>query len=622
MTQAQPQPPANEASLEEAAPDVESDPSKLILPYVDSSMKVYQGLNVEELALFLPVGVLAVATFAAFLFVGRLIGYLGLVAALGALSAAKWAVSSTEWYEVPRERVRNRLAYRSIRRRLPWGHEEALDVPGLRKVGREGCVQRHDGRWLALVRLDELVADRLTDRSRAEVVQALRRGIDTELDDSWWAYYATSRPSTTTDLAAHRDARTRNDDGGRTPCQQEVLADAAEWLRAQDGWRENVAAAERASIGETEWQANEMRHYIVVDAHRFEQNVNPLGASLLAALPGGVRGLLARLPGVADHREEDVASADDTSAAADEEVPSAPTDALADVSILEADTDGLAVGDGRDVRETLSARVESVIGAISEMSGVQARRAGRREHVDVAYAYWSGDDRHVPEHRLGDPLLRAYEWDEDDTGYSPMERMVAPEQYDVIDRTVQTGSRVARTFWIAEWPTTPDGLFLRDLTALTDIDLDVKLYCEPYADAQADLEHLVPEVDAERMDRKDRGEISSMRVEDIEEAYKLAFLLLEHTNVTAWRLNGYVTVRADSVTQLEERCERVIRTLKDHPANCALVASGTRQHEQFASGGAFATDQFDNVTMQNKSRIALSGGLAAAVSPVALRLQE
>lgn len=611
--------PSQDPSSDDATPDAGDDPSRIILPYVDSSMKIYKGMNVEELVLFVPAVALGVATFFGLLFWGRLPGYLLLAATLGAVSVGKWAVTSTEWYETPRERVRNRLAYASLRRRLPWGHEEAKDIPELRKVGREGCVQRRDGRWLALVRLDELVADRLTQRSIAEVVQALRRGIDTNLEGQWWGYYVTTRPSTTGDLAAHRENRAFTTEEELTRFQREVLVDAADWLRAQDGWRVDAEAAERGAAGETEWQANDTCHYIVVDAHRFEGNVQPLGASLLAVLPGGVRQALTAIPGVADHRSE---GGDDSAAEDADGHLSEPSEATVSGGSIDADPGELTVGDGQDVRETLFARVSRVISAVSEVSGVQARRAGRREHIDVAYSYWSGDDRHVPEHRLGDPLVRTYERDADDTGYSPMERMIAPEQYDVVDRTVQLGPRVARTFWISEWPMKPEGLFLRDLSAQTDIDLDVKVYCDPHPTAYEDLQHLVPEVDAERMDRMDRGDISSMSVGDIEEAYKLAFLLLEHTNVTAWRVNGYLTVRADTVTELETNCEHIVRTLKDHPANCALVASGTRQHHQFVSGGPFAVDEFDQTTTQGKARIALSGGLAAALSPVAYRLQE
>lgn len=591
-------------------------PTGLILEYVDSTMKVYKGRNLEELVLYVPAGLLGAAAALALLLVGRMTGYALAAVAIAVFSVARWADTSTEWYEVPRERVRNRIGYRALRRRLPFGHEEAMDVHGLRRFLASGGVQREDGICMALVSVDELIADRMPGPEIAQLIQSLRAGIDTELSDGWWAYYSTTRPSTTADLADHRLTRALDEDTDLSELQRDALFDSEEWLRTQDGYGEGEDWRV-AEDDETEWQANDMRHYIVVTAHRYEGNENPLGATLLSALPDGVRSALSALPGVSDPAGESTGPDD-----GDSEDDAERSD-LSDVHVIDEDAaEPLRAGDGRDVEETLTKRVAGVMDAVSEIGGVSARRATPAAHVDVATAYWGEDGRHVPSHEHGGQLMRAFEQEADATGYTPAERMVAPDEYDVVGNTVQVGSKFCRTYWVSTWPMKPKGLFLRSLSSETDVDIDVKLFCDPYPNAKDDLEHLVPEVDAEKEERIKQGDISSAAVEDKASAYMTAYLLLEHTNVTAWRLNGYITVRADSPQELNEDAETVRRILKSDPANCSVVASGTRQHWQFAAGAPFGVDEYAAVTARPKSRIALSGGIAAAFSAVAPRVEE
>ena len=496
------------------------------------------------------------------------------------------------WYLSPTALVREWLSFRKFRKRLPWGHAAGLDnLHDIHRVRADGSVERSDGSYAALIAIEGRNTDRLTPEARERIVASLTDGIDEDIKDRWWSFYSTTRRASSEELAEQREHRAEATlDNSLTPEKRDLLDRSTNWLRERDEHHD----------------ANDWRHYVVVEATHEDIPTPPGSVGALADQFSGRLWNVLSLPSRIAQRKRDVQTASARGENSDSETQSDQAS--------ETQTDDEA-DDQYRLDDVLVDRIGDVETALAGVSGVSAHRASPTEHVEVLRSFWT-DDATAGDLDEDSLLLQTFE-DEDHAGTgTPTERMISPGFWTIADSTtLQHGEQgtYSRTYWISEWPTRPEALFLNDLYTLGNLDLDIKMHAEAMSEdaAMRALEELILDIDAEAMDRAKKSRVSALTIDDKLKAYIMAYKKLERSNAGAWRINGYVTVRSDSRQELEADCKQVRRALESNPAGAYPVASGTAQHELFQSCSPFGRDVYNETRGTERTHIALAGALGA-----------
>jgi hypothetical protein len=558
----------------------DQDRRQLILPHVDTSTS-FRGKTVREWVAYLPAFIGLSATVLAVLLDALTIAGICLAISATVLVFIGVHIESElaeAWYLTPRGVVDDYLSYRRLQRELPWGAEAAkyAALHGVRHVCEDGSYKRHDGSRLALVGpIEGVNADRRPAQVMQQLSKQLTNGVDEQLapKDLWWGIYSTTRPATSDPHAVEREQRADNPQNDLTAEQREIVEDTAEWLRDQD---EN-------------YDGSEWRHYAVVEARPSEADVAVPDDSLLDR----VHDLRDRILGATGVRE---ASADDDTA------PS--TDA-----------------DGDPLDAVLARRVETVTQAIGRVEDVELTRADASEHIEVLRTYWTNRGTATGDAGDGSPvfggtdslLQQAFTRDLDGEGVTPTERMLAAGQFDVDGDTVALAGQYCRTFWISPWPIRPGPMFLESLYTASGIDLDVRIHARPVADSTATktIEDEGIDIGAETINRAEQSSFGALSVGSAEDAYKDAYHQLHNTAVSPWELNGYITVRANDRSTLDDVCEDLRTALEANPTGCSLTASSTNQRAALASASPAGHDLYATEANGDRRHLALSGAFGA-----------
>lgn len=270
----------------------------------------------------------------------------------------------------------------------------------------------------------------------------------------------------------------------------------------------------------------------------------------------------------------------------------------------------------RGEHESIEAAVESkatqAADALETIDGIRARPTGPSETAGVISRYWRGAGH---EYRAG----------------------FAPDVLDQDGPNLVVEDQLVRTIWIAEWPTDPDALFLRDLYQSRGVNLDVKLSlrAQDKERTKAELDEKTAQVDAETQERQEEGDITAIDSEEDVDYYLHMRRLLKETTTQPWQISGYVTVRCtdsdalayvrDLVGEfdglemakeaaLSDACSDATRLLERAPANCTPVQSRVKQVEAFKACAPTHPDDFaDRAT--NEVRTLVPGGLVGGAFP-------
>ncbi|SEP30964.1 hypothetical protein SAMN04487948_14211 [Halogranum amylolyticum] len=539
-----------------------ADPTQLTLPRVDTDLRVFGPCTRNDLPLFIPAGLAGVAGVGTFM-AGYPTASLVSIPAVGALSfGAMVAKVTTDEWTSPREMVRNKHVHLQRSKVMPWSHDDTVanDVSGVRRFREDGTIEMHDGRVVGAVRISPTNTALMSDSKENSLAAALSSAIDEGIKDDSFRVFATTRPYREDILAEqYRERASEFDDD----LQAEYIRDVGAFLEGEDA---------------DAWDAREWRYYIVMDATPIDVGVG-----------------------------NDVPSLWDTFN------PLTDSNPAADVTT-------------EDVAEEVQSRLDAVCSALADVNGVSAVPVGVREHAEIVMRHWTGREQ-SPSDGLVEKLTERSEYDHarrdatDSEGFAslhadttPAENMTNPEVYDADSGLIEIGNEYARVLWVAEFPTAPDAMYLRDLFNQTGLDLDVTLRVVPEDKQQviADLETDIAQVDAEAMERSEESDVTAMDVEHDIDAYVKMRELLRDTPTQPWRLTAYVTVRGDTVEQVEEDTEAVRDILESAPADCHPVVVGDRQHEAYESASPCGTDAFREVADVEKSTRVLGGAIGAA----------
>lgn len=486
-----------------------------------------------------------------------------------------------------------------------------------------GSVELQDGRQATLLRVEGTNASNLSAGKKQTKVQQATEGIENAVapEERWWSYYSTTRPATTETLIERRKERAADHSNALNPSQRDALEESAEWLEEQDG----------------EYDANERRDYIVVEADPRESAVRAPSGSLAARnkqLKHRAKSALKSKLGIgSDGEKTDSSGADttstdtDTNSDSDSQDNSSDANATADNGSAHSDVensrsredDSEEVLTGKPLEDVLANRATNIKQAFEAIDGVAVERVGPREHVEVLRAYWTS----LPE-RAEPGLMDLFKRDWGEDHQTPTERILARGGYDVDGDTVCLGNTYCRTFWISEWPLYPSEMFLDELFTMTDVNYDTKIHATPIHrhKAAGEVEEEALDVDAEGIEREEHTPLSALTVESKREAYTRAHQNVAEGNARAWYMNGYITIRADSRSQLDEDAEKVKRKLESPPAKCVPVAPGNSQHECFMSASPFGDDLYNEKASPARERIVFSGGLGAIFPFVSMSYDE
>lgn len=548
------------------------DPRRLILPYVNTGMRIYKNKTTRELGIYLPP--IVVIAFAVLAIMGGSIGT-GILIGMAAVPLIIAALyldmkMSRAWYYSPEGVIQEFVSYRKLKRSLPWGHHEAIgETNDIRAIRADGSVKRRDGSQAALLRVNGMNTTHLSAGDIDDIIKRYTSEIEGTIaaEGRWWATYSTTRPATANTLADLREERSNDFHNDLTDEQRKLIGQSAEWLRKQD----------------KKYNANDWRHYIVIEATPTEAAADP---DSIGERVGRTRNMLSSfLPFISDNNQE----------------------------VNEED-----VSDDR-VGALLTKRVNKFRGAIHGIGELDAYRAPPGEHVEVLRSYYTDQDRAKSDD--APKLLNLFErkWDVD--GYTPTERLLTPDEYDIEGKTITLDNAYVRTLWVDIWPMNPNQLFLDDLYTMSEVELDVKIHHTPIDDHDATdiIKDKALDVDAESIDRAKESELSALSMDSKSDAYTKAFLLSED-GAQAWRINGYITARASTKKALDEFEESVERVMEN--SRCSVTARREMQHECFRSAGPLSDDVYNQRATPRRERIAFSGAIGTIFPFAAADLDE
>lgn len=267
------------------------------------------------------------------------------------------------------------------------------------------------------------------------------------------------------------------------------------------------------------------------------------------------------------------------------------------------------------IQDALAERVEQAQGAVGSVPGLEAGDPTPPESVSVARRFWGRDDD------LPTSLVSAAVDDE-----IHVDRLAAPENWEPRRGWVDVGGHYARTFWLAEYPTEPESLWLKDLCTLRGVSVDICLNAAPVPDSEGVHRAAADAADttAEGAERAEAGDVSAMDTDTAGEAALKMRELFAQTPSKPWELSTYVVVRAtdrdaldlasDELASfadihgakraaLEAAVDDVIDVLTSRPAGVVPVAPGPAQEQAFRAASPLTRDVWDAETDAPKRRL-------------------
>lgn len=565
----------------------ESDATRLILPYVDTSV-VIKGIvtfdNVRSFGVPTVAFVVALLAWSADAIAIALIAFLG---GLIALPVVLYLAYTNPYYLSSRERFEDFIESRRLQQRFPYKYHEALgrQIHGVERFYSDGTAKMTDGRRVGLIGVEGMNACRMTEEEEKTYVGALTSGIDEQIKDIPFSIYATSSDFDDEDLVEqYRDrihGTGKENDGSLARTEKagryvrELLVDFTDWFVETDS---------------PEWDANKWDYYVVV-----------------AVRPNEV--------GVTESTEQD--------------------SLLSTVFSVGEDTDEQAYE--AEITAELDERLTTVEGALESVEGVETEQAGVLAHTRLLLRYWSGD----PSLSLGGEVREAMADDDNrvSVGETPTERMLSPSGFDASSGRVEIGDELCKTFCIMDWPVEPTPFFLKDLYTMSEATIDVRTHVEPAHKPTAidDLETMYADVESEQMERTQNMDASKIQIQNDKDAVRKMYLHLRNTTSQPWDVSMYVTVRVGpteayeyaertgrttddlylaKVRALESACEDVLEVLTSTPASLSprRPSSDTTALEMFEASSPTGIDLYhENGDKPKRTR--MLGGAVAAMFP-------
>lgn len=559
-----------------AAPDDQpttgaGDSTRLSLPPVDTSMRLYRHYTVKEAKFFVPGLAVAFGAALAGLTIGPAVGVLGMLVAVLLLTVGGLGYVADRWWTSAPDRVRNTARWLARRRTFPW--TTAADdtvIHGIATITESGTVVRADDTRVALVRIHGTnTAMQLPDEDDA-LAAALGSALDEDIKDIDVDFYATTRDPPVDDLVAPYQDRLHNGlpDDART-----YLEDVVEWTAGDS----------------QQWVAHDWRHYAVVRAYPEEGVITrSLRARLRGLLPGGDDGPDAdydeRMASIVAEKADRVATAINGVDGLDAERAGASET----VAVLANYWRGR--GRGYDTQADGGEDAEGAEGAGgSPATNGHAAQALAPDIVTQANRRLTVEDDHVR-------TIWIAEW--------------PPDPAPMFLRDLYTARGV-------------------------DLDVCLSLRARDKHDTVQWLNEQTARVDAETMEREEAGDIQALDSDADIDYYLAMRRALQDSSAQAWDLSGYVTVRAadrDALAHAEQvveqydalhlakdaaladACESATRLLESAPANCLPVQSRTKQLEAFRSCAPTHPDEFADVAAAD-IRTTVLGGLVGGAFP-------
>lgn len=602
--------PLNGGSETEPRTDHRTAPSQLVLPETDAGMQI-RGRAVDRLIYLIPGVILLVV--GAFVLLYRFDRIGQAIFGTGTLATAVggYLLATTPSHISGIDRVQGWLTARLRQRSLPRDRAGAADIHGVEQILDDGSVEMDDGRIVRFARLHGRNTDRQTAAEEQTMINALRKGIDSSIEDNFSVYSTSTCPEPRDITEKYREvwlSEWDEDDGD--------ASDTRGYLESIIDWEPTRCEMAMA----TEWE-----HYLVV----------AVGPDAIDAPPVGT------------------------------------TDTTAQRKQQQVEAERRLTTLGHAFSGVTGVEVEEIGGAAH--ARVIARHwAGAQHpfHVDEEFdrapvSVWPDYDPDALEQPTAEPArtgrpsilsrLRTLIPIGGATTASPsstpgdarIKEVLAGSQYD--ERPdgdlIVVGEQYCRTLRVADWPTHPTVKFLKRLHTLRGVDADVHLrFKSRDTDAvKAQLKDETGEIDASIMERKEASNpLDAGVLEDEMDAFVTLFNLLHHTDVQPWDLTMYVTVRAgnrqalahaedlienghveegeltlDIAKQqaLEDAFERVTVTLTD--ANLTPVTDANRQGELFTSCSPTGPDVYAEQSFRDPGRLTATGTVAATFPPVA-----
>lgn len=614
-----------------------NDPSRITLPYIDTSNEIFGPFNIRETAMLTPGAAILLGGLFVWISRGILTSLpLMLVGILATLAGAQIGIG-TRWYNSPRERLENVVDYFRLRRSLPWDHEELEQERehGVRRIFADGTAEMDDGRLVGLVRLEGRNTYKMSESDRGQLTYQLARAVDEEIRDFGFRFHSTTRRPDPSNLMETYEDRALDDlTDEDEKYGKELLLDLADWY---------------SSVDEESWDSRDWHHYIAVD-------VSPADVKRdLERSDVGSSGLLSWLsPFSGGSKTEDRRRR----------------------RLMQQELD--------DRLSTIESNV------VSPVEGIDGERVTPDEHACLLLSFWTGE-----EYSLDDELHHAFkrthtgpsvwphenkfknpdvaeepDWKDDEIGNKAVKDRIngsreparaaadggtdvqsggtqafSPGHFDAHRGYVEVGDQYCKTYWIAEWPVAPESLFLENLFTMRGIDLHTTFHFEPEPKRET-IEELANDraaIGAEESERHEEGDITAADIETDSDAYHMYYEMLRSSSSQSWRANGYITVRAGSLKALEdfddqaqqmssldgakmdtlrESSDRVHKTLTGAPADMLPIPPTTRQREAFASCSPTGRDRYNEATRVDKSTRVLGGVIGALFPPCTGTVQE
>lgn len=246
------------------------DRTRLSLPPVDTSMRIYRHYTVKEAKFFLPGLAAAFLALLAGLTIRPAVGIIGMLVAVLLLTLGGIGYVADRWWTSAPDRLRSTVRWLARRRAFPWTTaDDETTVHGIETITESGTVVREDETRVALVRVRGTNTAMQTPAGDDSLASSLGAALDEDIKDIDIDIFSTTRQPALTDLVAPYEERLRN---GLPDDARAYLSDVVEWSTHEDS---------------QQWGAHDWRHYAVVRAYP-EEGVIDRGvvASVRQFLPG------------------------------------------------------------------------------------------------------------------------------------------------------------------------------------------------------------------------------------------------------------------------------------------------------------------------------------------------
>lgn len=298
-----------------------------------------------------------------------------------------------------------------------------------------------------------------------------------------------------------------------------------------------------------------------------------------------------------------------------------------------SDTGGATAPDSA-IRETLGKRVQTAIGAIQSVPGLTAIQATPYDTLDVVRQRWG---------RSGDlPLGFVTDLE---SGAVDIQRVTAPTTYSPQKGWVDLGDEYARTLWVSEYARDLESLWLKPLTTLRGVDIDVTVNAMPETveNASFTLGQTYADTGSEQAEREREGDASARDAEVATNAAVKMRTLINETATQPWNVSTYITVRArdeDALEQaadtlatfenldaarmaaLNDAAQEIHDLLAQSPTNAEAIAPGVFQDMVFRSASPFTRDEWEAETSAPNTRLVPGAAIGSMFPPAAADLRE